>query len=397
MQDASAGPADAERAPDALFITRGSSVETKYPGIFDGLNRMVADGTLRGASGVTIGGASQAAGAPSSRWSDVTDHVRQRGTEFIVLHHYHSPSLPDIRFEIERLRTLPHRPLVALTNGDPFFDKLFRPSFPDMFLQAAEVADVVFTTSMGRSADHLAERAGCRTALWPLGTCQARFDAEAQPAPTDPEFRVVFIGSNNRPRNPMRSYHWYSRKRERLVHKLSKRFGDGFALFGLGWEGVRGWQGPVPYALQQETCRRAEVVVGGIPFSPSRYYLSDRPFNQIASGVPFVDFEVDGVDNILRDGDHWHLAASLEEVVDRCDDLLAGPAAQRRESGLAAAEFVIERHTEEERCRSLFRTLVAVRQALLGGGPLPPPDLSFLLPEVDTAVESSLATRNWKL
>lgn len=393
--DASLRPPSSEPPPDALFITRGNGDGTSYPGIVDGLDRMVADGTLRGAAVMAIN-PTRAATTHSQFWSEVTSHVRRRGTEFIVLHHYHSPQLPDVRSDIERLQALTPTPLVALTNGDPFFDKFFRPSFPDMFIQAAEVADVVLTTSMGQSADHLAERAGCRTALWPPGACQTRFGAVARTAPTDPDFRVVLIGSNNRPRNPLRSYHWYSRRRERLVRQLSRRFGDGFALFGHGWEGVRGWRGPVPYELQQEVCRKAEVVVGGVPFSPSRYYMSDRVFIQIASGVPFVDLRVEGVDSILRDGEHFHLADSIEEVVDRCDDLLARPSAHRREAGLAAAKFIISRHTEEERARSLFRTLLPLRRSLLSGAPLPLPDLNFLLPEVDAAAESVLATRGWR-
>ena len=379
--------------PAVLLVVRGRD-GSAYPGIVDGLRRMVTDDTLRGFDVVEVD-PSDPSGRDGRYWDTLVAHVREHGTEYVVLHHFHTDRLPDPRDGIERLKALPHRPLVALSNGDPFFDRLFRPSFPKMFVQAAEVADVVFSSSMGVSADHLVERADCRMTLLPLGACQARFGEHLSDQPTRPEFQVVFIGSNNRARNPLRSYHWFARRREQLVRKLSERFGSGFAVFGNGWDGIEGWQGPVPYEQQRETCRRAEVVVGGVPFSPARYYLSDRPFNQITAGVPFVDLAVEGVETILRDGEHWHLAASIGELVDRCDDLLSQPAAQRAAFGAAAARYVHANHTEEARCRSMMATLTSLRPALLEGSSPPPPDLGFFLPEVDRAAETELATRAW--
>jgi hypothetical protein len=194
----------------------------------------------------------------------------------------------------------------------------------------------------------------------------------------------------------VRSYHWYARRRERLVRKLGDRFGASFALFGHGWDGIASnYQGPIPFARQHEACQRAEIVVGGVPFSPARYYASNRPFNQIASGVPFVDLAVEGVEKILRDGVHWHLAGSIDELVDLCDDLLARPAAERAELGREAAKHVLTHHTDDARWRSLVATLTNVRTALVAGAPPPPPDLRFFLPDVDRNEELALATRGW--
>lgn len=381
-------------APDVLFVVRGRHDPPTHPGVIHGLDRMTEDGTLRGASTIPVD-LDDAIDRNAAYWRSIVDHVRERQTEFVVLHHYHSPRLPDPRPGIERLKSLPHRPLVALTNGDAWFEGFFRPKFPPMFLQAAEAADAVFSTSMGMLADQIVDRAAGRIALLPNGTCQARFGDPPRASPGRREFRVTFIGSSNRPRNPLRSSHWYSRHRERLVRRLSERFGTGFAVFGNGWHGVEGWQGPVPYEHQHAACQRADLVIGGVPFSRARYYMSDRTFNQIASGVPFVDLAVEGVETILRDGEHWHLATSIEQLLDRCDDLLTRPASEREAFGAAAAEYVLERHTEEARCRSLLRTLESLRRSLLEGTPPPPPDLDFLLPEVDRAVELPLATRGW--
>jgi hypothetical protein len=390
-RDRSEEAAERALASDILFVVRDVQ---SYPDIVDSLQRMVADGTLRGGTAMDVR-SSQSAREQADSWRHVIDRARDRRSEYVVLHHFHNPSLIDPAPAIERIQALPHRPVVALTNGDAFNDGLLRPSLPSMLLGATRAVDVVFSTSMGPLADHLAKRADARVALLPHGVCQARFGAPAGPSREEPDFRVVMIGSNNRPRNPLRGYHWLARRREQLVHRLSARFGSGFGLFGHGWEGVPGWQGPIPFEQQQAACRRAEVVVGGTPFSPARYYTSDRVFIQIASGVPFVDLAVEGTDTILREGQHWHLATSLGDVVSRCEGLLARAAAERELMGVEAANFVYAHHSVEARCRSLLETLTRLRGALLAGSPPPAPDLRFLLPEVDRASEFGLATRSW--
>jgi hypothetical protein len=387
--DLQGGATDGGGPLDALFVVRARA---SYPDVVDGLERMVADGTLRGAT-VTEIDPRDAASRDAEYWEAIVRHVVAHGTEVVVLHHFHSPALPDPRRHIRRLQALPHRPVVAITNGDAFFNGFFRPSFPTNLLQAAEAVDVVFSTSMGVTADRLVRNTGTRVALLPHGVCQARF--ACAPQPSEREFRVTFIGSNNRPRNPLHSYHWYARRRERLVRRLSARFGDGFALFGRGWEGIEGWRGPVPFAEQLDACRRADIVVGGVPFSPARYYHSDRIYTQVASGVPFVDLAVDGVDRLLRDGEHWHLARSIEEVVGVCEDLLSQSPGRRNELAAAAAEYVFARHTVEARCRALIGTMTQLRDAIRRGVTPEGPNLDFLLPEVDRGTERPLASRNW--
>jgi hypothetical protein len=379
-------------APAVAFVVKGTGADA-HPGIVDGLERMISDGTLRSAVTLSIDPRISAE-KQTNEWRSILARVDVDAIEYVVLHHLHSPRLLDCRRWIERIQALPHRPLVALTNGDPFFG-IRRPSFPRMFVQAARTVDVIFSTSMGVSADYLARRTSRPISLLPNGVCQARFGDHFSARPSRPEFRVAFIGSNNRSRNPLSGYHWFARRRESLVRALSKRFGDDFALFGRGWEGIREWRGPVPFKDQQEACRRAEVIVGGVPFSPARYYLSNRPFIQIASGVPFIDLSVDGVQNILRDGEHWFLAKSVDEIADRCDDLLSRSASWRTEFGVNAAEYVYSHHTQEERTRSLMSTMIQVRKASIAGGPRELPDLRYLLPEVDRVEESAPLTRHW--
>jgi hypothetical protein len=262
-----------------------------------------------------------------------------------------------------------------------------------MFLHAAAAADLVFLTSMGRLSDAVAERTTAPVVLLPNGSHADRFLRHAPPLPDEPPFDVVFVGSANRSRNPLRGYRDAARRRERLVRRLGARFGDRFALFGHGWQGMPGWRGPVAFEDQVSAARQGHVVVGGVPFSSNRYYLSNRPFIQILSGATFVDHRVEGTDRILRDGDHWYLADDEAAIVQRCEELLAIPLADRRERAQAAVDHVLQHHSEQRRVEAVVRTITALRSVRAGVAAAP--DLSAFLPEVDRTEEQVWAARDW--
>ena len=375
--------------PSLLVLSRGH-----HPGVDGALRQLVSNGSLRTSHHERIYQDQDALTAETT-WKRLAATITQNHTELVVFHHYHGSGLPDPRPFMDLLRAAPHRPLIAFTGGDPFHG-VFRPAHPEVFKQASAAADITLNTSAGVAADAITNYGAKLFALWPNSACTVRFSKPKEPyQASKAEFDVVFVGSNNKSRNPANGYFWFSRRRERLVRTLDRKFGKRFAVFGNGWESLRSAQGPTPFDAQIETCRRARVVVGGVPYSPARYYTSNRPFIQIMSGVPFVDIAVDGVETILRDGEHWHLVNSIDRVADRCDDLLARANSELEELGELASNYVAAHHMSTDRWRGLLRTLVSVRQFHLDGALPPQPDLSFFLPEVRIADELPLATRGW--
>lgn len=380
--------AERGRSRALLVLSRGA-----HPGVDDAISRMKNDGTLRSGGRIDFG--SEEARAPS--WAELERTIRIERIEYVVLHHFHSTSLPDPSKFMRAVRGQEHRPVVGFSGGDSFFNGFFRPSHPKIFKSASAAADVVFNTSMGKTADVIQGYGAERVSLLPLGACQVRFPLpERLYQPSKAEYDVCFIGSNNRSRHPGHSYFWYSRQREKLVKQLYQRFGERLAVFGAGWGGLPANRGPIPFHEQLNACRSARVVVGGVPYSPARYYMSNRPFVQIMSGVPFVDMAVEGVDAILRDGEHWHLAKSLGDVADRVDEVLARSDSERVEMGYEAARYVAQNHTQEHRWRSLVATLESLRSSIVSGSKFATPNLDFLLPEAKTRPEEvALATRGW--
>lgn len=366
-----------------------------HPGVDDALVELRRDGTLRGAHHVEVG-ANGRSGSADDRWTELVTEVRDRRIELVVLHHYHNDWLPDPRPLVTAVRASEHRPVVALSCGDPFVNGyLLRPSHPHVFRATCPTVDLVVTTSMGASADAIVRYGAPRVALWPLAADPGRFAGSVRADRPRPEVDVVFVGSDNRSRNPGRGFFWFGRQRARLVEQLTARFGDRFAVYGNGWDGLPSARGPIAFDEQLEVCRRSRVVVGGVPFSRARYYSSNRAFIQILAGVPFVDVRVDGIERLLRDGEHWHLVDHADQVADRCEELLERSDGERDELGRLAAEHVLGHHTELSRWRGLIATLAELRDAGLTGRAPAPPDLRFLLPEVDRATELPQATRGW--
>lgn len=374
--------------PGLFVVSRGG-----HPGVDDALRRLVASGGLRQAH--HHGVAEPTTSGSEAEWVNFQATIERDRVELVVLHHYHGRRSPDPRGFIEAVRSMPHRPVVALTCGDAFFNGFFRPSHPQVIRQACSHVDVVLTTSMGGNADAITGYGAPRVALWPHAADPGRFVSGRVRRSVPPEFEVVFIGSRNQPRNPFRSYHWSARRRQHLIERLTRHFGARFAVFGKGWEGLPSARGPVEFDRQLEACRRSRVVVGGVPYSPARYYMSDRPFIQTLSGVPFVDLAVDGVGTVLRDGEHWHLANDEDGVLGRCEELLARPKGDREELGRLAATFVKDNHTHEARWRGLVQDLEELHRCRLTGEAPAPPNLEFLLPEVDRDREMPDATRGW--
>lgn len=382
--------------PESVLIFLQGADAGAHPGIIDGYMRLKASGKISQLNVLPIFGPN---GVERGEvfWREALEQALEHKTTLVVFQYYHSLRLPDPRKAIHALKRLPSRPLVVSTLGDAFMNRwLGGPEVPRSFLQAAQVSDLATLTSMGKMADFIAKHASAPILLSPNAVCQVRFQPPNEnELNSEPEFDVVFIGSRNTSRNPLRPYAWLGKRRERLVDELTKRFGKRFAVFGNGWDGKPANQGPVPFDSQARTARRGRVIVGGVPFSQARYYTSNRPFIQITSGIPMVDSIVPGVESLLRPDEHWILAEE-SRLVDAVERTLELGDERRTRMGRAAAKYVLENHTQAHRVATLLENVRRLRAMREKGVPQAP-YLPFFLPEIDTARELSKAVRNWPL
>jgi hypothetical protein len=276
------------------------------PGYHDGFGRLLAEGLLTAHFSLPYYGIAESRGWRAV-WSEAYEIARRGGVDAIFLQFFHpAVPIPDPSHGIQRLKELANRPTVFTSLGDPFGRVTKR--VPKCFRIASALSDVSFLTGMGYLARQLTGWGSRNLVLMPNGCCQVRFSLRESAAASQPEFDLAFVGSRIRSRNPFSHFYWASRRRVEFVEAATKRYGKRFGLFGAGWEGNPSWQGPIAYAAQHDAYRRAAVAVGGVPNASHDYYTSDRVFIAVASGVPFVDYWVPGVERLLEPGRDWWLA-----------------------------------------------------------------------------------------
>jgi len=342
---------DPAEAPRMVVAWQGSQA-ADHPGEFEAFQRAVSDGRISGLD-LVFGRSDIQRGPSRVRSSDLLDEIEERvlsgGVGILYFQYFHGRQLPDVRPLVRRLSALREPPVIITSCGDALGSPLN--PVPASLLQAASVSDLVLVTSMGRLASRLMRVGAPRVTLMPLAADQAVFPLVAPPA--EPEHDVVFVGSLHG-RNPLRRHWWVSQRRRRLVGALQRRFGSRFALYGHGWEGFPSWRGAIPYREQVEAMAQAAVVVGGYPGSLGRFYASDRLFVSLRSGRPLVDWEVSGVEALLRPGEEWVPARTIPMVVNSVEVLLADENRSRRlaEAGSAVVDA---RHLRVHRCDLFLR------------------------------------------
>ena len=380
-------------AESVVLVLQGSAPDT-HPGIIDGYEQLRRQGVVSAISVFPVLGP-QGVSLGETFWDNVIQQANEQAASLVVFQYYHSRALPDPRLAMQKLHKLPSRPFLVSTLGDAFMNGYFGgPSIPRSFLQAAEESDLVTLTSMGALADKVDQYTAAPIMLCPNGACQVRFgSAQERMDDSEKEFDVAFVGSRNMSRNPLRPYHWFGKRRTQLVERLSRQFGKRFAIYGKGWDYLPSARGSVPCAQQANAVRSARVVVGGIPFSQERYYTSNRPFIQMTSGVPIVDVRVPGVELLLQDRVHWVLSDE-KGLMDAIEDVLSWTPEERTAMGQAAADYVLDRHTQAHRVASLFENVRRLR-AWRDEGVAVFPYLPFFHDDVVVDSEISVVTRNW--
>jgi hypothetical protein len=240
------------------------------------------------------------------------------------------------------------------------------------------MADINFLTSMGPLARSLTLAGAKNLVLMPHGFCQVRFSSSLNRESYNPDFDVVLIGSRVRARWLIGSSTYSGYWRDRQVAALSKHYGKRFGLFGKGWDGQPCWQGPISYTEQHQVIRRARVHVGAYPGSRNDYYASDREFIALASGVPFVDFQVPGMDCLFKHGEDMWFWKSRSEMTKLVDQLLLLSETELLDRGERTHQRASVEHSQYRRCEQMLQIIRQYRAQKATGQLVTPPSLPFI-------------------
>jgi Glycosyl transferases group 1 len=375
-----------------LVLYQARDAARDQPGYYNGFERLVTEGELEAHSVISYYGVAEKHGWPAL-WEQAYVAARQIDADAIFLQFFHG-AIPDPTAAIAHLKGLSSRPVVFTSLGDPFGRWTKRIS--RSYRIASKLADVNFLTGMGYLAKQLARQGACNLVLMPNGCCQVRFSTGLDQAKYSPDFDVVFIGNRISSRNPLSHFFWTAHRRRDFVALVTKRYGRRFGLFGHGWTGNPSWQDPVPYEHQHSAQRRGSVVLGGMPNGYHDYYTSDRVLIAIASGIPFVDYWVPGIDLLFQPERDWWLASDLQGMLKWCDHLLSLSQEERLRLGGCARERILKFHTQYHRCREMVGIVRDLRAARSRGTTATRPQLSFLRQATKPSSAYPAAVVNWQ-
>ncbi|MGA3286508.1 MAG: glycosyltransferase [Bacteroidota bacterium] len=372
-----------------LFLSKGSNI-SDHPGYHDALIRLKEEGSISDFLNIPYLGFAKQHGWDSF-YKEVVTLSEQHAFDVVYFQYFHNGGIPSPRTCIDALHKL-NNTLIITSSGDPFSDNWMKSDYPEDFKEISRLADITFSTQMGRAADKMIKWGARNVVFSPHGMCQVRFKANSVNIHKHNfDFDVVFVGNNNggiRLFNPISKYWLGAKHRQQLVKKLFKRFGNRFGLFGNGWD-YTCVQGPIPFEQQQTAFRRGKVVVGGNPYSYSDYYSSNRPFFEISSGVPTVELVVPRLDRVLRNNDHCYFANDFDEVIERCEFLLNSDPQVIYSRAAKAAKYIEERHTQYHRMKFKIDTV----KGYIKNDKKLEVNFPFFLPEVDLNEERHFAIR----
>ncbi len=374
---------------NVLFLSQGKDIDT-HPDWHDALVRLREEAFIRDFLNVPFYGYAEKHGWDNF-YKHVVDLCRQDKYDIVYFHYFHSQAIPSPQKCIESIRGVAPSSVIMTSSGDPFSDNWMRNHYPQSIKNASRYADITFSTQMGRAADKMLRWGANNIVFTPNSLCQTRFEAKGIDWENHKfDFDVVFVGSRNAVRfNPISKHYFATRHRRKLVAALSRHFGKRFGLFGNGWDGVLPNEGPIPFNQQQDYFRRGRIVVGGNPYSYSDYYSSNRIFFEVGSGIPTVELKVQRLDNVLRDNDHVYFANDIDDVIEKCEQILKSDAKQVYSKAAKAAQYIAERHTQYHRMK--FKIDTAMRY--LANGRKLDVKFPFFLDEVDLEQEMKYAIR----
>lgn len=373
-----------------LFLSQGRNVED-HPGWEWSLKKLKDEGFIEDYLNIPWQGYGETYGW-NAFYRHVVDTVEAGRFDVVYFHYFHRKDVPSPANCIMTLKELSNNPTIITSAGDPFSDNWMPPRYPTNFMIAARLADIVFSTQMGKAADLMLKLGAKNVVYTPNSLCPARFTNHAIDIATHRfDFDVVMVGS----RNGLLGKNIFSRhtvramERTRMVKALCNHFGKRFGLFGRGWDGLASNQGPAPFNDQQKYFQRGRVLVGGNPYSFSDYYSSNRVFFEIASGVPTVELRVNRLDKVLREGDQIYFADDIDGVIAKCEELLKQDPVELYAKAARAAKEVVERHTQYQRMKFKLDTV----KRFIDNDKKLDVKFPFFLPEVDLNEEMKYAVR----
>ena len=226
---------------------------------------------------------------------------------------FHIGKFPVTDEFIFTLRDLASKPILAYDEGD-MYGTWAKPIW-GATKKVMKRVDVVSIRGLGEFYKDVS-RLNNRIIYTPHHADIARFD-KGQPLLSKRKNKLVLIGNKIKPRLTS----WIRRlpgakNREGFVKAMGAAFPGEFALYGNGWTGFVGDQGPVDFQKQLEVYRESWITVAYEHYPEIPYYFSNRLPLALMAGSLYVCHYHKGYENVFKGCDFIFFFETNAEAID---------------------------------------------------------------------------------
>jgi hypothetical protein len=242
---------------------------------------------------------------------------------------------------LDKFKKLQPRPLMIYDEGDMYgtWAKSIRPQMK-VIMRKADAVSIrglgAFYTEVKKYNKHIF--------YTPHHNDLGRFDTNYS-IKTERTHDICLIGNRIKPRllSSIRRLPG-AKEREEFVQLMGKEFPEKFKLYGNGWNGFVGNQGPVDFYQQHDVYRDSWITAAYEHYPNIPYYFSNRLPIALMNGSLYVCHYHEGYENIFPSSDFIFSYKKMKDSVDILHFLLSMDKSQLLKRCEHARQFAIENY-----------------------------------------------------
>ena len=321
-----------------LFVVLNEQEPRAHVDVYDALDKLVGNGDIGDYKVYPFVFRLHSGAKNREVVDEITGTIHAYEPELVLFSH---TGHLDIEYDtLRKLRVQHPTTVFAYRDGD-IYHPFYKP-MPKEIFQILSFCNVSFWCGY----DHYAGKARrfCQDMRYvPSVTDPVRFPWKSDN--DEKEYDVVMIGNLVRSKIPFKSLPG-GPERMKLATTMHKLFGDKFAVFGKGWEGMGFAKGLVPFKDQGTIYRKARIALGNNNMHAS-YYFSNRLPIALSTGALMVYNYEEGIDLPFADIKYNYFFRNNEQASHLVKDLLGTSQNEIDNLSLISSRFALSKLSME--------------------------------------------------
>jgi hypothetical protein len=288
--------------------------------------------------------------------STITEIANKFLPELIVF--FHIGKFPIQKEFILNLKQVYSRPIIVYDEGD-MYGTWAKPISIEM-KTLIKYSDVISIRGLGKFYNQISN-INKNIIYTPHHADIARFDREPYLL-TSRKYQIVLIGNKIKPKILSNIRRMPGAKdREHFVKVIGEAFPTSFKLFGNGWKGFKGNQGPVDFQNQMNVYRESWITVAYEHYPDIPYYFSNRLPIALLAGSLYVCHYHKGYENIFKGCDFIFFFNKNSEAIDIIKYIQSLSDTDLVERAIRARNFALQYFTPEKVWQNFLTNISIVK------------------------------------